>query len=310
MFSVSIILPNYNHSAYLEERIESILNQTYKNFELIILDDKSTDNSVEIIEKYRYHPKVTHIEINKINSGSTFRQWDKGISLATGDYIWIAESDDWCEYTFLETLMNTVNNKKNISIALCQSLFYYNETGEFKFINNNVQKDCFFLPETSLENYFFPFNPIYNASMAIFKKEYYFLVSSEYTTYKCCGDWIFWTELSRHGPVYVSGKHLNYFRHHDNKISKISFKKGIVNEEELKAIKYIAEKYKLNEILIKRAIYEHYSQFFYVKDLLDNNTSNYLKNLYERNLYFRDIIRLRINYYLKEYYLKLKQIVG
>ena len=74
---VSVIIPNYNHARYLDERIQSVLNQTYQNFEVIILDDKSTDNSREVIEKYRAHPKIVHIIYNEINSGSTFRQWEK-----------------------------------------------------------------------------------------------------------------------------------------------------------------------------------------------------------------------------------------
>ena len=53
---VSVIVPNYNHSAYLRERIDSILNQTYQDFELIILDDRSTDDSMSIIECYRHNP--------------------------------------------------------------------------------------------------------------------------------------------------------------------------------------------------------------------------------------------------------------
>jgi glycosyltransferase involved in cell wall biosynthesis len=50
---VSVIIPNYNHARFLDERIQSILNQTYQNFEVIILDDKSSDNSVEVINKYK-----------------------------------------------------------------------------------------------------------------------------------------------------------------------------------------------------------------------------------------------------------------
>lgn len=71
MPKVSVIIPNYNHSSYLKERIDSILNQTFQNFEVIILDDCSTDNSKEIIELYRDHTKVSHIVYNEKNSGST-----------------------------------------------------------------------------------------------------------------------------------------------------------------------------------------------------------------------------------------------
>lgn len=88
---VSIIIPNYNHAKYLDERIESCINQTFQDFEIIILDDCSPDNSKEVIEKYRNHPKVTNIIYNTTNSGSTFIQWNKGFEPAKGKYIWIGE---------------------------------------------------------------------------------------------------------------------------------------------------------------------------------------------------------------------------
>src|SRR6187431_17527 len=94
---VSVIIPNYNHADFLMQRIVSILNQTYQDFELIILDDCSSDKSREIIEHYRTHPKVSHIVYNAENSGSTFKQWKLGLDYAKGDWIWIAESDDYCE---------------------------------------------------------------------------------------------------------------------------------------------------------------------------------------------------------------------
>ena len=97
MPQVSVIVPNYNHASYLRQRIESIINQTYQDFELIILDDCSTDHSKEIIESYRNHPRVNQIVYNTENSGSTFKQWNKGVELAEGECIWFAESDDWCE---------------------------------------------------------------------------------------------------------------------------------------------------------------------------------------------------------------------
>ena len=94
---VSVIVPNYCHSMYLDERILSILNQTYNNFELIILDDCSPDNgaSKSVIEKYRDNSHISQIIFNEKNSGSTFKQWEKGINLAKGEFIWIAESDDY-----------------------------------------------------------------------------------------------------------------------------------------------------------------------------------------------------------------------
>ncbi len=98
---VTVIVPNYNHAPYLKRRIESILNQTYQDLELIILDDCSNDNSIDIIKQYQNHKKISHIERNEKNSGSPFKQWQKGIELAKGEYIWIAESDDYADPEFL-----------------------------------------------------------------------------------------------------------------------------------------------------------------------------------------------------------------
>ena len=99
---VSVIIPNYNHEKFLQQRIDSVLNQTFQDFEVILLDDSSIDESLEILNKYENHPKVSHLIINKMNSCNPFKQWEKGIKLAKGDFIWIAESDDFAENCFLE----------------------------------------------------------------------------------------------------------------------------------------------------------------------------------------------------------------
>lgn len=118
---VSVIIPNYNHARFLDERIHSVLNQTYQNFEVIILDDKSTDNSVEVINKYKDNPHVSHIVVNEVNSGSTFKQWHKGFELAKGEWIWIAESDDYCDEDLLQELMDRIKGGKNVAVVYCSS---------------------------------------------------------------------------------------------------------------------------------------------------------------------------------------------
>lgn len=97
---ITVIIPNFNHAKYLRERIDSVLNQTYNNIEVFLLDDCSNDNSKEILMSYESSPLVKGILLNEENSGSTFRQWQKGFELAHGEYIWIAESDDYCDLHF------------------------------------------------------------------------------------------------------------------------------------------------------------------------------------------------------------------
>jgi glycosyltransferase involved in cell wall biosynthesis len=215
---VSIIVPNFNHSIFLKNRLESIFNQTYKNFEVILLDDCSTDDSWEIISKYINHPKVSYCIKNDINSGSPFKQWDKGISLSKGQWIWIAESDDFADEKFLMTLIDQIDDKT--SLVYCASMNIdrnNNESGVNNFSsflnkdrwNSNYVNDG--LDEIS--NYLFYGNTIVNASGVIFKNLYNF--PKTIIEMRFCGDWFFWIYILSQGNVKYISLPLNYFRSHD-----------------------------------------------------------------------------------------------
>lgn len=115
---VSIIIPNYNYARFLQQRIESVLAQTYTDYEIILLDDASTDDSVSILNHYKTNSRVAHLEINSVNTGSPFIQWQKGISLSRGKYIWIAESDDVADSSFWKSCFYLK------SISSCFFLFF------------------------------------------------------------------------------------------------------------------------------------------------------------------------------------------
>ena len=114
MPKVSVIIPNYNHARFLRQRIESVLGQTYQDFEVILLDDCSTDESRSIISEYAKNPRV-RIEFNETNSGSTFKQWNKGVRLARGEYVWMAESDDYADERLLERLVKVLDEEPEVT---------------------------------------------------------------------------------------------------------------------------------------------------------------------------------------------------
>lgn len=222
---VSVIIPNYNHSHFLKQRIDSVLNQTFQDFEVIILDDCSTDNSVQVINEYRKHPKVSHIVINDSNSGSTFRQWKKGIDLAAGDWIWIAESDDWCELNFLESLFNGIDEQTGL--AFCQSIVV-NDKGH-KLGQTSWNKIIEKLPgQEFIDNYMMHGNYIANASMCIFKKELSKNINEDYMKYRFIGDWIFWIEIAKQTNVFISSLYLNFFRKHEKDVSGKAYHEGLI----------------------------------------------------------------------------------
>jgi glycosyltransferase involved in cell wall biosynthesis len=235
--AVSVIIPNYNHAAYLTERIESVLAQTYPHFEVILLDDCSTDDSRAVLERYRHHPRVSQVVFNTENSGTTFKQWTKGIALAQHEWIWLAESDDWCEPTLLETLVAGITPAT--CIAFCMSvaikgndILYVNEN---KFLHQTL-KGFDFVREKMLR-----ITAISNASQAIFRKQAYLQIDKSFTTYKFSGDYLFWMLVAQHGEVYIVGKYLNYFRKHDKDVTSPSLKNGQAYREYLRILRTLQE---------------------------------------------------------------------
>lgn len=226
---VSIIIPNYNHAPYLRERIDSVLQQRFQDFELILLDDSSSDNSREILEAYRNHPKVSHLVFNETNSGSTFIQWKKGIELAQGEWIWIAESDDLCEALFLEKMLEAVA-KEASDFVYCNSRIIdeHGMSAEwFGFVDLPSKKhfpqfeQSFSMPGTDFMNaWMVTYNFIPNASAVLFKKA---LIQNAHFSrlagFKLLGDWYFWNLLLLSTPriVYLA-EPLNLFRTHSNNV--------------------------------------------------------------------------------------------
>jgi glycosyltransferase involved in cell wall biosynthesis len=102
---VSVVVPNYNYARYLSERLESIFHQTYPVLEVIVLDDASTDGSVDVVRELErtFRREVTLVTSDH-NSGSVLHQWLAGARLARGDLLWIAEADDAADPTFLARL--------------------------------------------------------------------------------------------------------------------------------------------------------------------------------------------------------------
>src|SRR5262249_35072754 len=117
---VSIVVPNYNHARFLPQRLDSILGQTFQDFELILLDDCSTDDSRTILSQYARDPRV-RIEFNEVNSSNPFKQWNKGVGLARGEYVWIAESDDYADARLLENLAPRLDDEPRAGFAYCRS---------------------------------------------------------------------------------------------------------------------------------------------------------------------------------------------
>jgi len=179
MAKVSVIIPNFNHADYLKRRIESVLQQTFTDFEVILLDDCSTDRSIDILLSYKDHPKVSQVVLNEINSGSPFEQWSKGFDLATGDFIWIAESDDWCEPTLLETLIKPLLANETIVLSYCQTILV-NEEGEILYRTENNRTEQTISGFEFVKLRMFGDTVLVNAGMVVFRKSALMQIDNKY----------------------------------------------------------------------------------------------------------------------------------
>lgn len=265
--AVSVVIPNYNHAPYLSQRIESVLAQTCQDFEIILLDDCSNDDSRAVIEQFNGHPKVAQVVFNEINSGSTFKQWEKGIALARGEYIWIAESDDWCEPTLLATLLEGIRSDPDCVISYCQTYFI----GQDDNINWQSRHDRLSQVvdgHAFIRDYLTKVS-IYNASMALWKKDKYPLVAKDFTAYKFCGDWMFWIGLARLGKVHISGKLLNYFRQHDNNVSGRVYRSGLSFVEELRVINWMYAERLIDDREYRVVFKKKYREYWPLRQQLD-----------------------------------------
>jgi len=117
MPTISIIIPVYNSSNYLRKCIDSILNQTFKDFEIIFVNDCSTDNSLEILNEYSRKYNFIKIITNDVNRGAGFSR-NRGLEIANGVYISFIDSDDWIDESMYEKLVNNIiSNKSDMVVA-------------------------------------------------------------------------------------------------------------------------------------------------------------------------------------------------
>lgn len=227
---VSVIIPNYNHSEFLIQRIESVLKQTYQEFELIILDDCSSDNSREIINAFKDDPKITHIIFNEKNSGSVFLQWKKGVELSKGNLIWIAESDDYAAPNFLEKLVPMIEDDQNVGLVYCDT-HIVNQTNilsteTYADIRNKMSATTKWsysyqrLGIEEIKENLLNYCTINNVSAVIFNKQAFINVNPFDREFKYVGDWFCYLKLCSQYSIKYLNEPLSFYRIHPNNASK------------------------------------------------------------------------------------------
>jgi len=202
-----------------------VLSQSYQNFEIIILDDASTDNSREVIEKYKAHSKIKTIVYNEANTGLQTLQWVKGIEAASFNWIWIAESDDLAEPGFLETIANLINKYPGSQVFYTDSYFMTElskhpgerkcadiKNGYFKsqHWNNDYTTDGI----SEIDTYMKHVCTINNVSCCVVPKKEALDVLYQFPHMIFYNDWLFYIQMLERCPVVYSASCQNWYRIH------------------------------------------------------------------------------------------------
>ena len=241
---ISVIVPSYNYARFIEDRLRTITEQTYPIFELIVLDDCSTDGSQEVIERALEAVEIPHVFIrNTTNSGSVFHQWRRGVEEARGDLVWIAEADDLSDPHFLERVVSPFR-APDVVMSYCQSrqmaddgtiladhyLDYVSDVDPNKWYSSYSASGY-----DEITSALYLKNTVPNVSAVVFKRDALLRALTTYgeeiTSFRNAGDWITYIRvLEAGGRIAFCASPLNGHRRHQASVTLGSFAMGQLRE--------------------------------------------------------------------------------
>ncbi len=206
---VSIIIPTFNGEKYIKETIDSCINQTYNNIEIIIVEDCSSDTTVEILKQYG---EKIQIHQNEQNQGIS-RNVNKGVSLSTGDFFILLGHDDVLGEKHIEIMLREFD--KDTVFVHCNA-YLIDKNSKTYAIGVNDKKQII---KTMMIKYFLIFGPVVHSTGTIIKKGMFIKAKGWDEKYKNYGEWLVWIKLSSLGKVKYCTKIKAFYRRHDTNIT-------------------------------------------------------------------------------------------
>jgi len=233
---VSVVVASYNHAEFLAQRMESLIRQTYQDIEILVIDDCSSDNSLEVLRKYQSHHKVKLVIREK--NGGWVTVSNQGVEMSTGEFIIFANCDDDCDPHMIERLVNGMKANPTAGIAFCRSLLvdeHDRTLGEdFAIREPLFRARCStdtLLTQHEMSRFLLYSCVIPNLSAALIRRECFKSVGKLSPDYRVCSDWdLFFRIVTRYDVAYIA-EPLNRFRQHKTTIRSVT--KGRVNYEEI-----------------------------------------------------------------------------
>ncbi|MDB5294855.1 MAG: hypothetical protein JWO31_838 [Phycisphaerales bacterium] len=255
---VTVVVPNYNHARYLPRRVESVLAQTFADFELLLLDDASTDDSRSVLERYAAADPRARCLFNDRNGGGPFPQWNRGVAAARGEFVWLAESDDFADPTLLDRLVGALRRHPRCGVAFCQSWEVGPDGSDddrpvrsYKFQTAGLPDAGrwaadFVMPgPAACRTYLATRNVIPNASAAVFRRDVYRAVGGADPAFRVTGDWKLWADMMAVSDLAFVATPLNYFRHHRSNVRSATWTSGVGIVEAARVMRHVAARHQV-----------------------------------------------------------------
>lgn len=262
---ISVVVVNYNYGHYLTDRLDSVIAQTIGIYEIILVDDASDDNSMMILNDWmaRHNISITILR-NKQNSGSVFGQWKKGISAASGDFVWIAEADDLSDSDFLETVLAPMLDDPAIVLSYCESrqmdgdgTFY---ADNYDYYLKNASETLWAADRVAegtheISNALAILNSIPNVSGILFRRtpllETVHQYASEIGSFKITADYALYVRLLLKGKMAYSRKNANIHRRHPDSIIARCLRMDLY-QEIISVQQWVMDRYSLDSSTVQQ----------------------------------------------------------
>lgn len=311
MAKISVIIPVYNTQKYLRECLDSVVNQTLTDIEIICVDDGSTDNSINILNEYKEQDSRIKV-LTQRNTGAAVAR-NNGILHATGEYLYFTDSDDYISHSLLEKMYNKVK-EKNADICICKRTIFDAIKNTYRDSDESLLVDI--LPSDNFNVFDIPNNIfqicVIDTFSKVFRREFIQQNNIEFQSLSSCNDVFF--NLS----ALVSAQIITFID--EPLATAVRFRDGSITSTRGKRISNIvlAAK-KVKEYLEKKELYALVSDSFYrrmveqffieiyacndreIRKIFNREVSEFLPTKY-LNMYKKKIFKLRIKRIIKSFF--------
>lgn len=218
--TVSIIIPTYNGEKYIKETIDSCLNQTYQNVEIIVIDDCSSDNTINILKGYS---EKIRLYLNEQNQGIS-KNVNKGVFLSTGEYFILLGHDDLLAPNHIEIMVDEFDNN---TVSVCCNSILINSLSEEL---GSLLKDKMQIKKFHQVLFFLSIDNFINSCGMIHKTEIFRKIKGWDERFRNYGEWLYYIKSLEYGEIMYTTKIKSKYRRHDTNITN-TFKEVNVKKE-------------------------------------------------------------------------------